>query len=158
MAAVLSDVTAFGSIKGGRLFLRNRRTFNEDLRRFRDDTEVEVEVHALKATRSVQMNKFYWGPLLGTLADYTGHSTVELHEHFKATLIPVEILLADAHGEVKSASKIPGSTRKMTTDEFWEYVTRIAAIAGELGCEIPDPSGVPFAVSEASSYPDTEAF
>jgi len=147
MASVLSDVQAFGTIKGGRLFIRNRRTFNEDMRRFRDDEEVEIEVHRLKATRSVQMNRFYWGPVLGTLADYTGHSTVELHDHFKTTLIPVEVLLADSRGEVKSSSVIPGSTRKMTTDEFWEYVTRIIVIAGELGCEIPDPSGMPFTVA-----------
>lgn len=141
MSSVLSDVTAFGSIKAGRLFIKNRRSFNEDLRRFRDDEEVEIEVRRLRATRSMKANAYYWGVVLAILSDYTGHTVVELHEHFKQELIPVDVSLADRNGEVKSASKIPGSTRKMKVDEFYAYVERVRAIAGDLGCVIPDPQG-----------------
>lgn len=141
MVSVLSDVQAFGTIKGGRLFIRNRRSFNEDLRRFRDEEEVEIEVHRLKATRSLKANAFYFGIVLSILSDYTGHTVVELHEHFKQLLIPVDVILADRNGEVKTQSKIPGSTRKMNIQEFYAYVEQVRAVAADLGCVIPDPDG-----------------
>ncbi len=141
MASVLSDVTAFGSIKGGRLFIRNRRSFNEDLRRFKDDTEVEIEVRPLRATRSRQANAYLWGVVYALLSDYTGHTPMELHDFFKQKFIPVDVVLADRNGEVKYEGKIPGSTRSMKVDQFYEFVERIRAFAAELGCIIPDPQG-----------------
>lgn len=108
---------------------------------FKEGDEIELEAHKLRATRSSQANAYYWGVVLAILSDYTGHTLTELHEHFKQTLIPVDVTLADANGEVRSASKIPGSTRRMKVSEFYEYVERVRAIAGELGCVIPDPQG-----------------
>src|SRR5688572_5244118 len=44
VAAVNSDVVAFGSIKGGRLFIRDRRRFDQLIAQLREGSEVEIEV------------------------------------------------------------------------------------------------------------------
>ncbi len=142
MPSTLTDVVAFGTLRNGRLFVRNRRTFDTDLRAaFKEGDELELEVSKLQATRSSQANAYYWSTVLGVLSDYTGHTPTELHEYFKLKLIPQSLLISNAQGEVVDERLIPGSTRKMKVSEFYEFVERVRAFAGELGCVIPDPQG-----------------
>lgn len=140
MAAVNSDVTAFGAIQGGRLFIRNRRDFDRQLAQMREGSEVEIEVTRRRATRSIPQNAFYWGVLVHILSDYTGFAPDEMHELLKAKFIPKRLSVCDGNGEIKDEFVLGGSTRKMNKLEFGEYMESIRQWAAEtLDVVIPDP-------------------
>lgn len=140
MASVASDVVASAFIKFGRLHIRNRRYFDEAIRRFRDGSELEVAVTIRRATRSLNSNAFYWGAVIDTISDHTGYSPDEVHELMKMKFIPKRLALQNGNGEVVGEYVMGGSTRKMTNPEFWEYIEAIRRFAAEsLDCYIPDP-------------------
>lgn len=143
MAAVNSDVVASASVKGGRLFLRNRRDFDRQIAQFRDGAEVEVEVTIRRATRSVNQNAYYWGVVVHLLSEHTGYTPDEVHEFLKMKFIPKRVALADGNGEVVDEYVLGGSTRKMNTIQFGEFMDDVKRFAAEtLDCVIPDPNEV----------------
>src|SRR5262245_8324140 len=103
---------------------------------------VTVTIAAAHATRSLEQNRFYWGVVLRTIAEYTGHSTDELHEYFKAHLLPKHLAICDGNGEVKGELVVGGSTRRLDKVQFSEYVDGIRQFALEkLDLDIPGPEG-----------------
>jgi hypothetical protein len=145
MAAVNSDVTAFGTIENGRLFIRNRREFDDQIRQLREGCEVEIEVTRRRASRSMQQNRYYWGVVIQMLSEYTGFVPDEMHDVLKAKFIPKKLALCDGNGEVQDEFVLGGSTRKMNKNEFGEYVESIRRWAAEtLDLVIPDPDSEMF--------------
>lgn len=141
MAAVNTDVVASACIKGGRLLIHNRRAFDEQIRQFREGAEVEVEVTIRRATRSQQQNRFYWGVLVHHLSEHTGYTPDEVHEFLKMKFIPKRLAVSDGNGEVRDEFVIGGSTRKLNTIQFGEFMEECRRFAAEtLDCYIPDPS------------------
>jgi len=141
MAGVQSDVIASASVKRGRLHIHNRRWFDEAVRRFRDDQEVEILITVRRATRSIQQNRWYWGVIVQLLSDHTGHTPDEIHDLLKAKFIPKRLAVQDGNGEVVDEYVLGGSTRKMSTAEFGEYCEAIRAWAFEkLDVQIPGPN------------------
>lgn len=70
-------------------------------------------------SRSQQQNKYYWGCVLKTLSDKTGHTVDELHEICKYKFLKKESLtLGDEKIEVTT-------TRKLTKQEHTEYCRNI---------------------------------
>lgn len=140
MASVNSDVTAFGSIKSGRLFIRNRREFDQQIAHMRDGCEVEIEVTRRRASRSQQQNRYYWGVVVHLVSEYTGFAPDDMHDWFKAKFIPKRLAVCDGNGEVRDELVLGGSTRKMNKLEFGEYMETIRRWAAEtLDVVIPDP-------------------
>lgn len=140
MAGVNSDVVAFGQIRNGRIHFHNRRWFDEAIRRFRDGAEVEIEVSRRRATRSINQNAYYFGVVLQLISDYTGYTVDELHDAMKAKFIPKKLAFCDGNGVVQDELVLGGSTRKMTTIEFHDYIEQIRRFAAEsLDVNIPDP-------------------
>lgn len=140
MAAVNADISAFGSIQRGRLFIRNRYQFDESIRQLREGAEVEIEVTRRRATRSQQQNSYYWSVVVQTLSDYTGFAPDELHDLLKAKFIPKKLAVCDGNGEVCAEFVLGGSTRKMNTIQFGEYMDSIRQWAAEtLNVVIPEP-------------------
>jgi hypothetical protein len=141
MGGVNADVVAFGTIKGGRLVIRNRRQFDEQIRRFRDAAEVEIEVTQRRASRSLEQNAYYWGVVVQMLSDHTGYTPDELHDVLKMKFIPKRLAVCDGNGEVRDEFVLGGSTRKLNTLEFGEYLEQIRQWAAEtLDVIIPDPN------------------
>ncbi len=87
-----------------------------------------VEVVPHRAKRSVDQNARLWA-LYHEIAKGTGHSADEIHEAMKAKFLPpVQIVVRD---EVLT---VPGSSRKLDTAEFTEFMERVEAWAAtELG-------------------------
>jgi hypothetical protein len=140
MAAVNSDVTAFGRIENGRLFIRNRREFDQQIGQIREGAEVEIEVTLRRATRSVLQNAYYWGVVVHLVSEYTGFAPDDMHEWFKAKFIPKRLAVCDGNGEIQEELVLGGSTRKMNKLEFGEYMESIRQWAAEtLDVVIPDP-------------------
>lgn len=100
----------------------------------RNGKAVELKLARPVDTRSQRQNRFYWGVVLTTIADATGNTTEDLHEHFKAVFLPRRfVTLAGKETEVAK------TTTKLSTDEFSKYLQQIAAFAAsELGITLPD--------------------
>lgn len=141
MAAVNSDVVAFGSIKSGKLYVRNRREFDKQIAQMREGCEVEVEVTRRRATRSIQQNAYYWAVAVHLLSEHTGYTPEEVHEFLKAKFIPKKMAIAKGNGEIVDEYVLGGSTRRMNTIEFGEYLETVRRWAAEeLDVVIPDPN------------------
>lgn len=128
-----------GEIHGGALKIRNRAALSQALRGMKDGA-VLVTIERLRATRSQQQNKFYWGVIVQLLADYTGYTPDEMHEVLKAKFLPKRFAVCDGNGEVRDELVIGGSSAALNTVEFGEYCDAIQQWAAEtLGVVIPDP-------------------
>jgi hypothetical protein len=101
---------------------------------------VTVTIAAAHATRSLDQNRFYWGVVLRTIAEHTGHSVDELHEWAKAHFLPKHLAICDGNGVVQDELVVGGSTRRLDKVEFAAYVESIRLFAAEkLELTIPDP-------------------
>lgn len=131
-------VTASGFIRNGKLHLHNRKQFDAAVAGLRDGWEVDLEITRLRATRSVQANRYYWGVVINALHDLTGYTPEELHELMKAKFLPKDLAFTNSNGDVVEAFVLGGSTRGLDTAEFYTYVERIIEwAAGSLGLYIP---------------------
>jgi hypothetical protein len=140
MAAVNTDVVASASVKNGRLIIRNRRAFDQQIAQFRDGAEVEIEVTIRRSTRSHQQNRYYWGVVVHLISDHTGYTADEVHEFLKMKFIPKRLAICNDNGEIRDEFVIGGSTRKMNTIQFGEFMEECRRFAAEsLDCVIPDP-------------------
>jgi hypothetical protein len=137
-------VTASGYIKAGRLMVRDRKSFDSAVSGLKDGWEVELEVTRLRATRSQQANRYYWGVVIKALADRTGYTSDEIHELMKAKFLPKELAILNGNGDVVDQFVLGGSTRSLDTVEFYEYVERVREWAGtelEIYIPVPDEHG-----------------
>lgn len=138
MASVLDEVVATAQVQGGKLFINHRRQFDRQIRALPERWTLEVSVRRLRANRSLQANRFYWGVVIAALSAHTGYTPDELHDLMKMKFIPKRLVLNDGNGEVHGEFVLGGSTRQMTTAEFSTYVEQVRQFAAELDCDIPD--------------------
>lgn len=141
MAGVNAVVVAAGTIRAGRVWFHNRRAFDAAVASVREGSEVEIAITLLRATRSVQQNRWYWGVCIHLLSEYTGYSPEEMHEFLKAKFLPKHLAVMNGNGVVVDHYVIGGSTRALNTVEFKEYTEAIQQWAAEdVGVVIPDPN------------------
>ena len=140
MSSVADLVVASGTVREGKLYLRNRRDFDRQIAQMKEGWALEVTVSRLRATRSQKANAYYWGVVLQRLSEHTGYTVDELHDLCKAMFLPKKLALTDGNGEVVGEFVLGGSTRTLKTNEFYEYVERVRQWAAEtLDCYTPDP-------------------
>lgn len=141
MSSVSDLIVATAQVKNGRLFFRNRKAFDANVAQLKEGWSMEVTVKRQRATRSQYQNRYYWGVVVELIAEHTGYTPDEIHDILKAKFIPKRLALCDGNGEVKGEFVIGGSTRRMNTVEFGEFLTEIRQwAASELGVVIPDPN------------------
>jgi hypothetical protein len=140
MAGVANEVTALASVKQRRLFIQERRRFDEAIAKLDDRWDYEIVVQRLYATRSLALNRYYWGVIVHELSEYTGFEPDEMHAWLKAKFIPKKLAVCDGNGEIVDELVLGGSTRKMTNAEFQDYCETIRRWAAEKhDVVIPDP-------------------
>lgn len=150
MANVADEVSALAQIRNRRLYLQDRKRFDDLVGQLDDRYDYELTVRRLYANRSQQQNKFYWAVVVELLSEHTGYTADETHEILKMQFIPKRLALADDNGDVKGEFVIGGSTRKMSTSDFGKYIESIREwAAAELGVIIPDPDGYVTAAGSA---------
>lgn len=143
MAAAFEEVFASAQVKNGRLFIENRKVFDQQVALLDTRWALEVSVRRRRATRSVRANRYYWGCIIQLLSEHTGYTPEELHDFLKAKFIPKRLAVCDGNGEIKDEVVVGGSTRKMNTQEFSEYCESIKRWAAEdLDVVIPDADQV----------------
>lgn len=108
-----------------------------------DKKKVILEVREDKPTRTLDQNAFYWC-YLDVIEKDTGNLATDLHELFKRKFlppIPKSIMGVEF--------KMPASTKKLTKQEFSEYMDKISAFTE---IEIPEPIKKEFQI-ESVNYP-----
>lgn len=134
-------VTASAYTKHGKLFIRDRAAMDSIIAELPEGLELQMEITRLRATRSQQANRYYWGVVLKALSELTGYTPEDLHDLMKAKFIPKELAITTGNGEVVDSFVLGGSTRQLDTKEFYEYVERIRLWANTtLGLAIPEPN------------------
>jgi hypothetical protein len=133
---------ATGEMLDGKLRLDARELMLESLREW-SDGPVRVTIEKVTATRSQQANAYYWGAVIKAIATHNGSTPDEIHDVLKMMFLSKEIAFAKGNGEVVAEFVIGGSTRELTSSEFYDYVERIRAWAMEnleLTIAPPDPN------------------
>jgi hypothetical protein len=140
MSSVADLIVATAEVKNGKLFIKNRRQFDQQVSQFKDGLMLELTLSRRRATRSVQANRYYWGVVLHLIAEHTGYTPDELHDVVKQMFLPKVLALTDGNGEIKGEYVIGGSSRQLKTNEFYDYVEQIRRWAAEsLSVDIPGP-------------------
>ena len=111
------------------------QTYAEDAVReidYRLDRKMVVTIQPYKKNRSNDQNNLYWS-WMRVLAKESGSDPLSMHEAMKQKFLePSEAVLPD--GEL---IKVTGSSRKLKTGEFSEYLQQIQAWATEFGIFLP---------------------
>lgn len=136
----MNEYVSSAEKRNGQMQLRNRAAYDAAMRTM-PDGEYTVTFERRKATRSEQQNRYYWGVVLATVAEHTGHGVDELHEYFKQRFNSKRVVLVDpTTGEVKDENTIGLSTAKLNKVTFADYVNHIVQFAHEdLNVTIPPP-------------------
>jgi len=139
--SVADEIHAICEVRNRRLFIQNRRDFDERIARLNPEWELEITVRRLYANRSIQQSRYYWGVVVALLSEYTGFTPDEMHDWLKMKFIPKKLAVCDGNGEVQGEFVMGGSTRKMTTAQFTDYIETIREwAASDLDVQIPDPN------------------
>ncbi len=137
MSTVADTVIASGRVQKGKLFIRHRKSFDDQIKMLDERWELEITVKRQLATRSTQANRYWWGVVLHLISEHTGDTPDDLHDYFKRRFLPKRLALAEG---VTDDGVVGGSTRKLTTKEFGEFIDQVKQFASEfLDLYIPDP-------------------
>jgi hypothetical protein len=100
---------------------------------------VQLDIDRKKIPRSHQQNAYLWAAVYPVIAEHTGNSIPEIHEVCKQMFLPPR-QMSIGDGIVTVA----GSTARLTTAEMMDYIDRVIALAGELGCVVQTPEEAGF--------------
>jgi hypothetical protein len=132
---------ATGEVVSGKLKIDERERMLDELAQW-SDGPVDVTIEKLLATRSPQANRYYWGAVIKAIARHTGYTADETHDMLKIMFLPKELAVANYNGEIVSEFVIGGSTRRLNSVDFYDYVERVrlwALETLELNILPPDP-------------------
>jgi hypothetical protein len=81
----------------------------------------------------MSQNRYYWGVVVATLAEWSGHEPEEIHDYLKR-------ILPQKHRRLPSGDEmfVHPSTTTLTVEEFSEYVDKVVRWAAEQGVHVPD--------------------
>lgn len=135
----MSEIVTTGSVRHGRVQMRNRTAVMAQLARMKD-CELVITFTPRRAARSDLQNRWYWGVIVELLSEHTGYTPDEIHEVCKAKFLPKRLAVSDGNGEIKGEFVIGGTTTRLNKHEFGEYCEAIRRwAADDLGVVIPDP-------------------
>lgn len=118
-------------IDNGKLILKFPKEYASYIRS-KEGKLVTVKIEDEKKQRTGQQNRYYWGAVLTTVSEYTGHSTEELHEVFKNMFLVTHTI--NFKGKEVRITK---STTELDTLSFIKYIDRIIAEVASMGIVIP---------------------
>ena len=133
-----------GKVKGGKLTLDNRELFSWDLENFEGKT-VELVIKGVKNTRSLKLNRYYWGVLMKALVDYFNKeqtfnrkvNAYEVHELMKMKFLGTIVWNLPNGEEMESVE----TSKDLDNTEFIAYWENIIAWSAEMfSITIPKPN------------------
>jgi len=130
-----------GYIESGVLKIRNRKSFEEDIKRMKFK-EVMITLEKKKTQRSSLQNRYYWGcmvPIVQQGLTNVGYEVGldDTHQFLKANFCFDEI----ANEQTGEVFRLTKSTTELTTTGFMEFKDKVQRWAAEfLNVNIPDPN------------------
>lgn len=135
------EITAYGIVQNQSVCFRSYGKLQSELTAF-EGKEVEVSIRRKKKYRSSPQNRYYHGVVIPSLRyamEAKGYvvSKDEVHELLKHKFLKGQIVNI-ATGEIIDTI---GSTTKLSTSDFMDFITQIQAYAAEkFECIIPEPN------------------
>ena len=99
---------------------------------------VLLDVNRETRSHSSNQRRYYFGVVLATVAEWSGHEKEELHDYFKRQFLPVPTRVLPT-GEVIEG--VP-STKELSLEDYSDYVSKVMAWAANNGLYIPSPNEV----------------
>lgn len=101
---------------------------------------VEIKISIPKNKRTQKQNSFYWGVVIPFVTSFfqeygNDFDQMQVHEYLKSEVGKMDTIVKLPTG----VARISGSTQKMSTKEFEDYITKIRAWGAEWGLSIPFP-------------------
>jgi hypothetical protein len=129
-----------GHVKDGLLKFAGRKQFDKDILIF-EGKDVEIIIQKKRKQRSEQQSRYYWGAVIpiikaGLFEAGIVMNSEQVHELLKSECNKKE------WANIKTGQLItaPGSTAKLTTSEFMDFIVRVKNWANEfLNITIPEP-------------------
>lgn len=133
-------IEAQATIRRWGLELADQIGFEAAIRKeFRAGAVVMLYVEAVRATRSLAANRWYWGVLIKALTDHTGYTAEEMHAILKAKFLPKNLAVRNRNGALVGDYVIGGTTTTLTPGEFHIYCRKARQWAlEELDVAVPD--------------------
>lgn len=128
-----------GKVESGKLIPYDRDGLADWIKTL-DGKPVEIIIRREVNRRSNKQNSYLWSVVYKTICDSLGWDDEDCHEFCKRQFNKKRVEIADkVTGEI-TQQEIPGSTKKLTTIGFMEYVEKIQIFFAEHGVIIPDPN------------------
>jgi hypothetical protein len=124
---------------GGILELDHPELYSDLLKGRLANCRVQLDIDRKKTPRSHQQNNYLWAAVYPVIAEHNGNSIPEIHEICKQMFLPPRQM---SIGE--RTVTVAGSIARLTTAEMIDYIDRVIALAGELGCHVMTPSEAGF--------------
>lgn len=103
----------------------------------------KVAIQDIYPVRSLEFNNYYWGVVLKTISDYSGHAPEEIHEAYKRLFNLKQEFEFNAQTKMWEIVTAVGSTAELDQKEFAAYVSKVRADAEvDMGISIPLPNEV----------------
>lgn len=135
----MTEFTLTARLTKGKLCVRAWSRLAEVLKHWRDG-EYTITIERKHANRSQKQNAYWWGVCVRLVSEHTGYDPDDVHELAKHMFLPKHLAVADGNGEVVGEYVLGGSTSKLNTLEFGEFIERFRRWAAEtLDVAIPDP-------------------
>jgi len=120
--------------QGGKRVLKifDRPDFDRALERFAVGEELDLEIRTLGRKRTLQQNRFFYGPVLKAFGSL-GYHKQEAHDMLCLMFIPKELTLPDG-----SIVRVPGHTSALQVEEFNALIEQCIQLAAENELYIED--------------------
>jgi hypothetical protein len=124
---------------GGVLELDHPELYSDLLKGRLANCRVQLDIDRKKTPRSQQQSAYLFAAVYPPIAEHTGYAIPEVHEVCKQLFLPSrQMSIGD------KMVTVAGSTARLTTAEMMDYIDRVIAMAGELGCTVMSPSEAGF--------------
>lgn len=131
-----ADAVFSGTVQKGQLKLDIPARWRGLLARY-EGRRIQLVLRPEWKGRSLSANAYLW-VIYEAIGEWCGHNKEEIHVFMKAQFLPLQEVALPT-GELV---KMIGSTRKLSTEQFSEYVSRVKAWAAGNGCYVPDPDQI----------------
>ena len=92
----------------------------------------KLQIKKIRNVRTINQNNYYWGVVIKMLGDEIGYLPEEMHNALQIKFLSTHL------------DKLPSvkSTKKLSTKEFEEYLSKIRQWASEQGTFLPLPNEI----------------
>lgn len=110
--------------------LRNKKMVDELCERLKERRlPFKVALQDIYPLRSLDANSYLWGIVYSAIADETGHSIDEIHEHYKRLYNLKQQFRYNPRTKKMQFYIGTASTTTLNEKEFWEYIMRVVSDA-----------------------------